>query len=97
MDNNFQKYNELAELLKVIAHPVRLCIIRGLLEKGKCNVSTMQHCLDIPQPTVSRHLQKLKNCNIIKGERNGLEINYKVCNEKVIKLIDLLFEEENDQ
>lgn len=94
MNNNFEKYNETAELLKVIAHPVRLCIIRGLLEKGECNVTTMQNCLDVPQPTVSRHLQKLKNLGIIKGERNGLEINYKVCNEKVIRLINLLFEEE---
>ncbi|MCY6355019.1 ArsR/SmtB family transcription factor [Clostridium sp. ZS2-4] len=94
MNNNFEKYNETAELLKVIAHPVRLCIIRGLLQKGQCNVTTMQNCLDVPQPTVSRHLQKLKNLGIIKGERNGLEINYKVCSEKVIKLINLLFEEE---
>ncbi len=95
MNNNFEKYNETAELLKVIAHPVRLCIIKGLLEKGKCNVTTMQNCLDVPQPTVSRHLQKLKNLGIIEGERSGLEINYKVCNEKVSKLINLLFEEEN--
>lgn len=95
MNNNFEKYNKTAELLKVIAHPVRLCIIRGLLEKGECNVTTMQNCLDVPQPTVSRHLQKLKNLGIIKGERNGLEINYKVCNEKVIRLINLLFEEES--
>lgn len=94
MNNNLEKYNETAELLKVIAHPLRLCIIRGLLEKGECNVTTMQHCLDVPQPTVSRHLQKLKNLGIIKGKRNGLEINYKVCNEKIIKLINLLFEEE---
>ncbi|MCY6484637.1 metalloregulator ArsR/SmtB family transcription factor [Clostridium aestuarii] len=94
MNNNFEHYTEMAELLKVIAHPVRLCIIRGLINKGKCNVSTMQHCLDIPQPTVSRHLQKLKSCGIIKGERKGLEINYTVCNEKIIQLISLLFETE---
>ncbi len=34
MNNNFHEYNETAELLKTIAHPVRLCIIKGLLEKG---------------------------------------------------------------
>lgn len=94
MDNNFERYDEIAELLKVIAHPVRLCIIRGLLKKGKCNVSYMQNCLDIPQPTVSRHLQMLKNAGIIKGERSGLEINYTVCNKKVTDIINLLFEDE---
>lgn len=94
MDNDFEKYDSIAELLKAIAHPVRLCIIKGLIKKGKCNVSHMQNCLDIPQPTVSRHLQMLKNAGIIKGERNGLEINYTVCNKKVIEIINLLFDEE---
>jgi ArsR family transcriptional regulator len=93
LDNNFEKYDSIAELLKAIAHPVRLCIIKGLIKKGKCNVSHMQNCLDIPQPTVSRHLQMLKNAGIIKGERNGLEINYTVCNKKVIEIINLLFDE----
>lgn len=95
MDNNFKKYEDSAELLKAIAHPVRICIIRGLLDKGECNVSTMQSCLDIPQPTVSRHLQKLKNLGIIDGERNGLEINYKVTNKKVVELIQLLLREDD--
>jgi len=93
LDNDFEKYDSIAELLKAIAHPVRLCIIKGLIKKGKCNVSHMQNCLDIPQPTVSRHLQMLKNAGIIKGERNGLEINYTVCNKKVIEIINLLFDE----
>ena len=35
------QYNETAELLKVIAHPVRLCIVRGLWQGGGCNVSHM--------------------------------------------------------
>lgn len=94
LDANFDRYDEAAELLKVIAHPVRLCIIMGLIEKGKCNVTHMQNCLDIPQPTVSRHLQMLKNAGIIKGERNGLEINYSLCNKKVIEIIKLLFKDE---
>ena len=32
MDNDFNKYNEVAEMLKILAHPVRLCIVKGLLE-----------------------------------------------------------------
>lgn len=91
MDNNFMKYNEVCEILKVLAHPVRLCIIRGLLKNGACNVSHMQDCLKIPQSTLSQHLQKLKSAGIIEGKRNGVEINYSVCNDMVIKLINALF------
>lgn len=94
MNSNFNQYNEIAELLKIIAHPVRICIIRGLLEKGECNVTYMQSCLGTPQSTVSQHIQKLKSAGIIEGRRNGLEIYYKVKNEKVAELIRLLYQDE---
>ncbi|WP_055666827.1 ArsR/SmtB family transcription factor [Desnuesiella massiliensis] len=90
MDKDYKKYEEIAEVLKVIAHPVRLCIINGLLENGGCNVTHMQSCLGIPQSTISQHLQKLKAAGIIEGERNGLEITYKVKDEKVKELINCL-------
>lgn len=90
MDGNFKKYEQDAELLKVLAHPVRLCIVNGLLNKGKCNVSKMQECLQIPQSTVSQHLQKLKAAGIIAGERNGLEVSYIVSNERVKEVVKAL-------
>jgi predicted transcriptional regulator len=95
MHTDFQQYTEIADLLKALAHPVRICIIRGLMDKGSCNVSHMQDCLSLPQSTVSQHLQKLKSLGIIEGERNGLEINYKICNETIINLINSLFPSEN--
>jgi ArsR family transcriptional regulator len=91
MNVDFAQYTSIAETLKVLAHPVRLCIVKGLIEKGGCNVSHMQTCLDVPQSTVSQHLQKLRTAGVIEGIRNGLEINYKVCDEKTVKLIELLF------
>ncbi|MBP1755729.1 MAG: ArsR family transcriptional regulator [Firmicutes bacterium] len=94
MNSDYDKYNETAELLKTIAHPVRICIIRGLLKKGECNVTYMQSCLGTPQSTVSQHIQKLKAAGIIEGRRNGLEIYYRVKNEKVAMLIKLLCDEE---
>jgi ArsR family transcriptional regulator len=93
MENNFIKYNDVAEMLKTIAHPVRLCIIMGLLEKGECNVSHMQNCLATPQSTVSQHLQKLKAAGIIEGRRNGLEIYYHIRNDKIAALMKILFAE----
>jgi ArsR family transcriptional regulator len=84
------KYSEKAELLKVLAHPVRLCIVKGLMEK-ECNVTYMQECLKLPQSTVSQHLGILRSRGIIKGTRNGLEIKYSIANEEVKKIINLLF------
>lgn len=87
MEMNYKELEEMSEILKVLAHPVRLCIAKGLIENGRCNVSHMQNCLDMPQSTVSQHIQKLKTSGIIVGERAGLEINYEVKDEKIKMLI----------
>jgi len=93
MEKDYSKYNNAAELLKVLAHPVRLCIVAGLLQKGECNVMHMTDCLDCPQSTISQHLQKLRMAGIIEGTRNGTEIKYKVCNKTAEKLMNILCEE----
>ena len=97
MDLDTNKYNEIAEVLKALAHPVRLCIVRGLIEKGGCNVCHMQECLGMPQSTTSQHLQKLRSAGIISGQRKGLEITYQVCDKRVIELIEVLFPEQKKQ
>ena len=84
-------YNEMADLLKVLGHPARLCIVDGLLNNEGCNVTYMQSCLNIPQSTVSQHLSKLKAAGIIEGRREGLEIKYKVVNQVAIELIATMF------
>ena len=94
MDLDTNKYNEIAEVLKALAHPVRLCIVRGLIEKGGCNVCHMQECLGMPQSTTSQHLQKLRSAGIISGQRKGLEVTYKVCDQRVVELIKSIFPEQ---
>jgi ArsR family transcriptional regulator len=88
-----EKIKEKANILKAMAHPIRLCIIKGLLEEEGCNVSRMQGCLDIPQSTLSQHLIKLKDLGILKGVRDGLNINYYVINQDARRIIAALFEE----
>ncbi|WP_194192368.1 ArsR/SmtB family transcription factor [Clostridium chrysemydis] len=92
MENNYKELQEAAEFLKVLAHPVRLCIVRGLLDKGSCNVGFMQDCLGMPQSTISQHLQKLRSVGIIEGERIGLEVIYKVKDKRVIDIIKIIEE-----
>ena len=85
------KYNNIAEILKVLAHPLRICIVKNLLENGECNVGYMHTCLEVPQSTVSQHLQKLRYAGIIEGKRHGLEINYKIKNQQMGNLINSIF------
>lgn len=89
--NDPKFYEEKAEILKAIAHPVRLCIVIGLSNGDGCNVSHMQMCLNIPQSTISQHLAKLKAAKVIEGERKGLEVIYRIANEEVKELIKVMF------
>lgn len=89
-----RRLEELADILKAMAHPVRLCILRGLYSEGEKNVTTMQECLKIPQSTVSQHLAILRNKGLIRGKRNGLEICYSISNDTVKDIIKTIIDKE---
>ena len=81
------EYNQkLAEMLKAIGHPVRLLIVRGLYSR-KCNVSKIVRNLGIPQATVSQHLKVLKSAGVVRGERRGIEICYRIDDPLVGKIL----------
>lgn len=84
-------FNQKAEILKALAHPIRLCIVKGLLESGGSNVTNMYTCLDAPQSTISQHISKLKAARIIKGEKRGLEIFYTVISQEAKNIIKGIF------
>lgn len=96
LDNTIEKktLEKKADLLKALAHPVRLCIVHNLIQTGGCNVSKMQDCLNMPQSTVSQHLSKLKATGIVEGSRNGTEITYSAISEDAINLVSVLLPKE---
>jgi ArsR family transcriptional regulator len=72
---------DMAELLRAIAHPVRLAIIE-LLQGGKqLSVSQIQKELKLTQTTASHHLIMLKNKDILDARRTGKSILYYLLNE----------------
>ncbi|WP_326911004.1 ArsR/SmtB family transcription factor [Sedimentibacter sp. MB31-C6] len=89
-ENTKKLLAEKAEMLKNIAHPVRLCILAMLIMEEQSNVTDMQCCIDVPQPTVSQHLAKLKSAGILSSERNGTEIIYKIENEEIKQIVEQL-------
>jgi ArsR family transcriptional regulator len=83
---------EMADWLKAIAHPVRLCIVRNLSHRDNANVSCMQDCLGVSQSSVSQHLAKLKAHGIVTSKRDGKEIYYQICDERIKRLIAVMFD-----
>jgi ArsR family transcriptional regulator len=78
-----------AEILKALGHPIRFCIVEGLVSGGQ-NVATMVECIGVPQPTVSQHLNILKAAGIIEGERVGNQVHYSVCSAEARKIVHAL-------
>ena len=82
-------HKQKAEILKALGHPIRYCIVEGLL-LGERHVGAMVSCTGVPQPTVSQHLNVLKAAGIIKGQRVGNKVQYMVCHPEVRKIVSAL-------
>ncbi|EOW9527308.1 metalloregulator ArsR/SmtB family transcription factor [Bacillus cytotoxicus] len=77
------------DILKVMAHPVRLQIVNELKNRKTCNVSQLTEILEIPQSTVSQHLSKMKG-KVLRSERKGLEMYYYINNAKASEIVGIL-------
>lgn len=84
------RYEGMAEKLKALAHPVRLCIVHNLLEKGGCCVGYMQECLGVSQSLTSQHLARLRSAGILRTERRGKNIEYCVADSLAKAVIEAL-------
>jgi ArsR family transcriptional regulator len=85
---NIEKFNDSADLLKVVAHPVRLALVKFMIDNGPLNVTSLHEEFRMPQSTVSQHLSKLKSVKVISGTRKGLEIYYEVKDKRVETILD---------
>ncbi|MBW8361210.1 MAG: metalloregulator ArsR/SmtB family transcription factor [Kaistella sp.] len=86
--------NEMAVLLKAMAHPARIAIIDYLLSIDTCICNDIVEVLPLAQPTVSQHLKELKNAGVIQGTVEGTSIKYCINKETMQKFesfIDHIF------
>ncbi len=65
-----------ANMLKAIAHPVRISIVRYLEDGKKRTVSEIHRKLGIEQATASHHLVILKDKGVLMSKREGKNIWY---------------------
>lgn len=86
--------DETVELLKALADPTRMKIVRMLNEQQRmfC-VNAIAHRLGISQSAVSQHLRILKQAKLVTGERKGYHVHYSVDKEKVRTVWQSLMEE----
>jgi ArsR family transcriptional regulator len=65
-------------MLAALADPVRLSIVRQLSLCDEVCVCDLDAGVAVRQPTVSHHLRVLREAGIIRGERRGTWVFYRV-------------------
>jgi len=83
---------QLVAVLKAVADPTRLKILRLLKQKGCCSIGKpvgmcacdLEEYVKLTQPTISHHMAILKKAGLVQAEKNGLWTWYRR-NEKTLK------------
>lgn len=74
-----------AEMFRVMSAPMRLKIISCLCN-GEKNVSQLLEEIETTQPNMSQHLNTLYQAGIIGRRRDGVQIFYRIINDRVVTL-----------
>ena|SRR3989338_1166509 len=67
--------SQIEKILKIFADQNRIRIFK-LLEKRKMCVCELAYVLGVTQPSISRHLKKMKSVGLVKDEQDGFWTNY---------------------
>lgn len=87
-----EKAKKIAELLKLLANEHRLLILCALMHNpmsvGKIHAFTPT----ISASALSQHLSQLKAAGILESEKQGMNVIYRIQDEKVVGLMAFLKE-----
>lgn len=85
-----EQLDKAANMLKAIAHPMRIAII-GFLEGGKkLTVTQIHELLEIEQSTTSHHLGILKDKGVLSSKREGKNTFYFLKHQNLTQIVDCL-------
>jgi len=85
-----EQLDSAAEMLKAIAHPMRMAIIE-LLEEGRMlTVTEIHELLSIEQSSTSHHLGILKNKGVLASKRKGKNTFYFLKHERLSQVIECI-------
>lgn len=77
---------EMAQLLKLIAHPERLLALCHLTEK-EMNAGELSRASTLSPSAFSQHLALLRNAGIVTVRKEGLLVFYSLADHRIKKII----------
>lgn len=72
------KLHQSSELMRALAHPLRLKILEFIDRHGTINVNKIYNTLRIEQSITSQHLRILKLAGVVNAAREGKYMHYNI-------------------
>ena len=82
-------YEKQADILKGLAHPLRVAILDFLRDKPQCVCDIAEH-VDSERSNISRHLAVMVNAGVLKYHKKGLKVIYELNMPCVLRFFSCL-------
>lgn len=89
MADNAERAGQIAEILKAVAHPLRLRIV-ALLCKSEAEVHTLAERLGAPQAIVSQQLRILRMHRLVRASRANGRATYWLLESRLRDLVNCM-------
>jgi DNA-binding transcriptional ArsR family regulator len=89
-DLTVDQLDKAANMLRAIAHPMRIAILNYLEDGNKKTVTEIHEKLGIEQSTASHHLGILRDKGVLISVREGKNSYYSIRHNKLITLIECI-------
>jgi len=76
-DMEWRRFELQAEVLKALAHPIRLAIMEFLSQEEKCVCDIVDY-VGTSQSNISKHLSTMKQAGILSDRKEGLSVYYRL-------------------
>lgn len=82
-----QQCRKVAELFRILSHPVRVQILCALRKQELC-VGHLQELIDRPQPYISQQLRLLRESGIVAVRHDGLYVYYRLADPRIQTMLN---------
>lgn len=80
---NHEKLQDSSEILRALAHPLRMKILEFIDQNETINVNKIYNTLQLEQSITSQHLRILRLAGLVNTEREGKFIHYSINYDKI--------------
>jgi DNA-binding transcriptional ArsR family regulator len=80
-----------ADILKAVAHPLRLQIV-DILQDGEKSVGEIMEATGEKQAITSQQLTLMKDKGVLASRRDGAKVYYRIQNQNVIRVLDCVYD-----